>query len=134
MKIWSDTLHLTQIHEAANRVNLEFPGCAVYVSSAITLYEGERTRRFDKVNLRSSTGRWYPNTGIHGADRSARAASWCEWGWWLYRVFEFDPSARCGDYLDLDDFNRQTGGRFLDPRNQRQRQVIRELNRGTPLE
>lgn len=130
MKVWSKTLTVEHVQEAVARVNREFPGCGVFLSSDISVHEGPRTRRLDGVHLRSRTGRHYPNSGTYGALREGElAASWTEWGWFLARVFEFDPAARCGEYHGVDDFHAQTGERFRDPRTPRERQLKRELPR-----
>lgn len=129
MKVWSKTLTTADLFTAAVRVNAEFPGCAVYLEHDVELHEGPRTRRFDHVHLRSRFGRHYPNSGTSGAQswEGQVAASWAEWGWFLARVFEVDPDARCGDYRSADDFHAQTGERFREPRSPRERQVKRAL-------
>lgn len=132
MKVWSRTLAPRDLHEAAQQVNDEFPGARVYLGGdGPDLYEGPRTRRIDRVHLRAETSWYHPNSGTNGAlvHTHEMAASWTEWGWFLARVFERDPLARCGQYKDLDDFNVQTGDRFIDPRSPRERQVKRELRK-----
>lgn len=130
MKIWSETLTCKDLLNAAEKVNSEFPGANVYPSSDASLYAGPRTRRIDHVHLRSATGRHYPNSGGYGALHVGEmAASWTEWGWFIARVFEIDPDARVGDYKGVDDFNRQTHDRFIEPRSPRDRQVKRALRR-----
>lgn len=127
MKVWSKTLTPGNLMEAADRVNAEFPGCGVYLQDVPDLHNGPRVRRLDGVHLRSRFGRYYPNPGTGGYDRGYQghlAASWTEWGWFLARVFEQDPDARCGDYRGEADFHAQTGGRFVEPRTPRERQLI----------
>lgn len=131
MKVWSRTLTRGDLFECAVQVNAEFPGCTVYVDQdGANLYEGPRTRYIDKVHLRTSNGTHFPNSGTSGAQTfGGMAASWTEWGWFIARVFERDPNARCGQYKTLDDFNEQTHGLFIDPRSPRERQIKRELRR-----
>lgn len=130
MKVWSDTLEPHDLIAAAVQVNGEFPGCGVYLDGTPRLYEGPRTRRIDGVHLRSNSGRYFPNSGVRGADHdSGMAASWTEWGWFLARVFERDPKARCGQYKGVEGFNRLTHDRFIEPRSPRERQVKRALRR-----
>lgn len=136
MKVWSRTLTTLDLRESAKQVNDEFPGARVYLGTmaswpddngkAMTVHEGPRTRRIDHVHLRSETGVYHANTGTQGAAREM-AASWTEWGWFLARVFDRDPDARCGDYRGVEDFNTQTNDRFIDPRSPRERQVKRAL-------
>lgn len=133
MKVWSKTLTPADLQEAARQVNHEFPGCQVFLGEGSndegpSLYEGPRTRRIDNVHLRSGTSRRYPNGGSYGALHTyGMAASWTEWGWFIARVFERDPHARCGDYHGRADFDKQTDGRFIEPRSPRERQVKRAL-------
>lgn len=130
MKIWSDTLTCGDVADAVGQVNAEFPGCGVYLAQGMSLYIGPRTRRIDHVHLRSRTGRYWPNSGVYGADGdSGMAASWTEWGWFLARVFERDPNARCGQYKGVEHFNRLTHDRFVEPRSPRERQIKRALRR-----
>ncbi len=129
MKVWSTTLTHGDLWTACERVNNDFPGCAVYLEAGCKLHEGPRVRRFDGVKLRSEFGLHLPNTGTNGAASYDRgysgnlAASWTEWGWFLARVFEEDPDARCGDYKGAEDFHAQTHGRFIEPRTPRERQL-----------
>lgn len=136
MKVWSEHLTVEDLQDCVARVNREFPGCSVYLGSNAAregpmLHVGPRTRRIYAVHLRSRTGRRYPNPGAgepYSREYSSEmAASWTEWGWFLARVFEMDADARCGEYHGLDDFHRQTSGRFEDPRSPRERQVKRQL-------
>lgn len=130
MKIWSDTLTLHDLRECALEVNGEFPGCALGIEGG-ELIEGPRTRRIVGAHLRSVYGWRKANTGSYGSDQDGYyAASWTEWGWWLVRLFERDPSARilaARDYRGLPSFHQQTGFRFMDPRTPRERQLRREL-------
>lgn len=131
MKIWSDTLELMDLVGATDRVNEEFPGTRISCAIAdIFVGARKRAKRFDGVKLRAANGIYHPNTGTHGADGFEYAASWTEWGWWLARVFEVDPDAICAGawtYDGADDFHKQTGQRFRDPRTPRERQLVREL-------
>lgn len=133
MKVWSQTLTTADLHEAAAQVNAEFPGCEVFLDTP-ELHEGKRTRRIDRVSLRSATSTRYTNSGTSGADvwHGKQAASWTEWGWFLARVFERDAQARCGQYRDAQDFHAATGGRFIEQRTSRQRQVAALLYRERP--
>lgn len=129
MKVWSRTLTVTDLNECVREVNTEFPGCALYLAESVSLHEGRRARRIDGVSLRSTYNRRHPNTGTRGAETMewGGAASWTEWGWFLARVFDRDPDARCGDYRGRDDFHWQTDARFVDPRTPRERQIILAL-------
>lgn len=130
MKIWSNELTIEDLQDAVALVNREFPGCAVFLGgNGPGVHVGPRTRYINHVHLRSRTGHYHPNSGKWGADTSQgeMVASWTEWGWFLARVFELDPGARCGDYRGVDDFNEQTQGRFIDPRTPRERQIKRAL-------
>lgn len=127
MRIYSDTLDVADLHEAARRVNDDYPGCVVYVSDDAKLVD-KRVRRIERAKLRSHRGIYHSNTGDHGAG-SEMAASWTEWGWWLAYLFAWDPAMRAGEYASVDDFHRKTGNRFIDTRTPRQRQVARELGR-----
>lgn len=126
MRIWSEFLTEDDLDRCAARVRDEHPGVDIYVSDAAELYEGERTRRLDRVHLRSWNGTRHSNTGVRGAG-TEMAASWTEWGWWLAEVFELDPAARANDYRGAEDFHRQTGHRFRATRTPRERQVRRML-------
>lgn len=138
MKVWSKVLLVSDLEAACEQVNREFPGCSVFLGSSTSwggsgdqrceLYVGKRTRRIDGVHLRSGKGTHRPNPGT--SDRSGAgwtegemAASWTEWGWFLARVFERDPNARCGDYRSAADFHEQTQQHFIEPRTPRERQV-----------
>lgn len=124
MKVWTEVLTVGQLHSCAYAVNAEFPGCAVYLlDHKMRMHNGPRVRRIDGVSLRSTYNRRHPNSGTEGSEWGG-TASWTEWGWFLARVFERDPDARCGDYRGKDDFHWQTSGRFLDPRSPRERQVL----------
>lgn len=132
MKVWTKHLHVLDLRECAQQVNDEFPGCCVYLGEGLELYEGPRTRRIDGVHLRSETSWYHPNSGTDGALRTGEmAASWTEWGWFIYRLLERDPSARVGQYRGMDDFHVQTNYRFDDPRSPRERQIKRELRRAS---
>ena len=125
MKVWSKTLTPGDLADAVGRVNTEFPGCAVYLQNPPVVHNGPRVRRIDGVHLRSRFGRYYPNPGTGQRSYEGHlAASWTEWGWFLARVFERDPVARCGDYRGVRDFNAKTGGRFIEPRTPRERQLV----------
>lgn len=125
MKVWSRTLTRADLFECAVRVNAEFPGVRIYVALECELVDGPRSRRLEHVHLRSEAGTRRPNHAHSGAVSDGYAASWTEWGWWLARVFERDPNARCGVYRGLDDFHAQTNRRFRDPRTPRERQLKR---------
>lgn len=132
MRIWSQVLTASDFHECAEEVKREFPGCAVYVrcdDDPLRLVRGPNAGalRFDHVHLRSHVGRYYPNPGTGRALfwGGEMAASWTEWGWWLARLFERDPSARCGEYRGAADFHEQTNRRFMEPRTARERQLLR---------
>ena len=131
MKVWRRTLTPGDLLRAAEQVNQEFPGCGVFLEDdGCNLHDGPRTRRIDHVKLRSRYGRHFPNSGTNGAATYDQgysgnlAASWTEWGWFLARVFEQDPDARCDDYRGADDFHAQTSGRFIEPRTPRERQLV----------
>lgn len=127
MKVWSRTLTIQALIDAGNRVNVDFPGCCVFLDlDAISLHEGPRTRRIDGVHLRSALGRYKPNSGVYGAEIGRNlAASWTEWGWFIARVFDQDPSARVGPYKGQADFDSTTSGRFIESRTPRELQVRR---------
>jgi hypothetical protein len=132
VKVWSRILDRNDLDRAAYRVNADFPGCDVYVAESAELYEGPRTRRWDRVSLCSRTSTRYRNPGGTQSDRftfytNANAASWTEWGWWLARLFDIDEDARCNDYRGRTDFHAATNGRFLEPRNARELQVARVM-------
>jgi hypothetical protein len=44
--------------------------------------------------------------------KTAYAATYSEWGWFLAEVFRDDPQAICGPYKGLSDFNRKTRDQF----------------------
>jgi hypothetical protein len=144
MKVWSEVLDIEDLGAAARQVNAEFPGCNVFLANGAVLFETgiagmkrypheqpviARVRRIEGVHLRSRRGVYHPNSGTAGADTLAygMAASWTEWGWWLARIFECDPHARCGEYKGVDDFDAKTNERFIEPRSRRERQVRRAL-------
>lgn len=52
-------------------------------------------------------GRRFKNTGKSGAD-SVYAASYDEWGWFIARLFEMDPTAKFGHYSGADNFHGHT--------------------------
>ena len=41
-----------------------------------------------------------------------KAATYREWGRFLALVFKYDPSAKCGGYKNVEDFDAKTGGEF----------------------
>ena len=126
MKVWSRVLTLQDVHDAANEVNSDFPGCAVYLAPGLELVVGPRSRRLERVRLRSRFGTRHPNPGTGGRDHDGHlAASWTEWGWFLARVFAKDPEARAGQYRGVEDFNEQTRYRFVEPRTARELQIMR---------
>lgn len=133
MIVWSEKLTPEDLHACVEQTNEEFPGCALFLANGME-YGGPRVRRIEKVKLRSRFGGHYPNSGTRGAEtwEGDLAASWVEWGWFLARVFERDPRARCGGYRGAEDFHLKTGQRFTDPRTPRERQVRRELSRQHP--
>lgn len=51
-------------------------------------------------------GRAHTNTGNQGA--GAYALTWDEWGWFIDRLYEIDPSARIGSYNDREHFYQVT--------------------------
>lgn len=136
MRIWSKILTARDFRECAEAVNAEYPGAEVYVHSSAQSDDPTRLvrgpyagcLRFDHVHLCSRTGRYRTNPGNgerHAVWTGEMAASWAEWGWWLVRLFERDPDARCGDYKGVDDFHEQTNYRFGDTRTPRKRQLMR---------
>ena len=51
--------------------------------------------------------RHFKNSGVNGASH-VYAASYDEWGWFIARVFQADPTAIFGPYNGLEDFNVKT--------------------------
>jgi hypothetical protein len=133
MTVWSKILTPADLEACAEQTNEEFPGCALFLGDGLQLVD-KRSRRIERVHLRSSYGLRRPNPGTSRVREwsGELAASWTEWGWFLARVFERDPHARCGDYRGAEDFHAQTGQRFTNPWTPRERQVRRELARQHP--
>jgi hypothetical protein len=104
MKIHSDTLTEPALHHAAVRA-----GSGVEVTYA---KKGSRSKdhAFDLSLTGTSSRR--PNSGRYGAGDDY-AATWDEWGMFLNHLYELDPEMECPYYKDRDDFNFQTGSRFL---------------------
>lgn len=62
-----------------------------------------------------TAGHRYANTGMAGADTSAKAATYGEWGWFLAELFDQHPDAWAGPYKGIDGF-RALAGRGAEPR------------------
>lgn len=128
MKIWSDTLSMQDLHDAAREVRADFAGCKIHLEDGLTLHVGPRTRRFDGVKLRAVHGFRRPNSGRDGGDSAKWCASYAEHGWWMARVFRKDPHARilgALDYRGEDTFHDLTYGAFIIDATPRELQVRR---------
>lgn len=67
------------------------------------------------VLLNGSSGR-RANGGWSGAVLGGYAATWDEWGVFLQKIFEADPTTDAGGYyVGFADFREQTGGRYDGP-------------------
>jgi hypothetical protein len=61
---------------------------------------------------RPGDGRRRPRSRVAAISADAWAAFDDEWGWWLARVFQFDPDAITGPYRGAADFHAKTRSRF----------------------
>jgi hypothetical protein len=68
-----------------------------------------------QFSLPNGKSRHYKNTKIWG-DTQMWAASHDEWGWFIARIFELDPTARWtgggGAYTSPEDFIKKTDGKY----------------------
>lgn len=106
------------------RIHTDLPEAEVYkmldgmpgVYFEVMERHGSRSRANGfEVQLRGNSNR-RPNYGTsRTADRTAddKAATWDEWGIFLNRVFEADPTATTFYYESPDDFHFQTAERFM---------------------
>lgn len=68
----------------------------------------------EQFSLLNGKSRHYKNSGIWGSVRMW-AASYDEWGWFIARIFELDPTARWtggGAYQSPEDFAKKTDGKY----------------------
>ena len=77
---------------------------------------GSRTHARAFEILLTGTSNRLTNSGKYGAGEDY-AATWDEWGMFLFRLFDRDPFMRVGGikapvYKNADDFDRRTGGRY----------------------
>lgn len=115
MYVYSKTLTMADLENAAARLGLELvPGAE--------LYEGPRTRRFDRVRLQSADARtveypretkaWEEGRMIYSTGRRHHSATYDEHGYWMAELFELDPNARIKsgmhDFRGHADFHEQT--------------------------
>ena len=111
MRIHSDTLTVDDLHRAMRESGIAAEG--VFLDGV--MQHGSRTRRQAfEVSLRALPGRdrngkarRAPNSGQSGA-AGGKAATYDEWGFWLARLFEYDPAAVMSYYKSRDDFHRAT--------------------------
>lgn len=71
---------------------------------------------FEQFSLPNGKSRRNKNTGKWGANSQMWAASYDEWGWFIARIFELDPTARWaggGAYQSPDDFIKKTDGKYI---------------------
>lgn len=102
MKIHSDTLTINDLHRATS------PG-----SFWICDYQRESSRsRAEgwKVYLTGSS----PYAQNSHGKRSGNAATYDEWGVFLARLYALDTRMIAGPYKGVEDFNRQTEGKYVD--------------------
>ena len=106
------TVHKSATHDHAYEVQL-----GTYDKTSLP--PGYRDQNGHKISTRR-----YKNTGNRGAGSEdygsygeVWAATWHEWGWFIQRVFELDPTARWGSlkypsYASPEDFADKTRGAF----------------------
>lgn len=86
----------------------------------------------------AGTGRRRANSGRYGgATKGATgdyAATWDEWGTFLARIFDLDPTAICGQYDGADDFAWQTGDSYGDGTDIVRRCVVHRWHMTVPRE
>ena len=84
------------------------------VEVIVVAQQGSRShaRAYD-VTLRGVGARHSrrPNSGHQGA-APGKAATYDDWGWWLARLYDIDPSVKAGGYHGREDFHAQTEGKF----------------------
>lgn len=105
MKVYSDTLTLNDLFEAARQV----PN--VYVDTPVEIISNPRVRsRGYVVRLGSTVSNRYRNSGTAGAKvwDDSMAASWDDHGHWMARLFDIDPDARIAHYSNANDFHVST--------------------------
>lgn len=107
MRIHTDVLTSSDIYVAARHARVD----------VVTLTEhGSRSRaRAFNVKLEGESRR-RPNGGSSGAAyASGYAATWDQWGVFLGILFDIDPAMVTPYYVDRDNFQIRTGGRFTAP-------------------
>lgn len=120
MRVYSHTLTMADLERAAARLGLQLVDGA-------ELYEGPRTRRFDRVRLTSEAARAVPTSWqtiaaldgrypMYAGHRRHHHATYWEHGEWMAELFDLDPTARIVAaklYEGRDSFHAQTHGEFL---------------------
>jgi hypothetical protein len=66
-----------------------------------------------EITLRGNSKR-RPNYGTGPRTDDGYAATWDQWGVFLAKLFEVDPTITCDYYADADEFHTRTAGRFED--------------------
>jgi hypothetical protein len=107
MKIHSDILSPADFYTAIE------DGSGVWVDELAERGSHSRKRAFEvRLAADPKPGRRRKrNTGQYGAD-SLTAATYDEHGFWMAELFRIDPDAIIAFYDGVDDFNRQTEGKF----------------------
>lgn len=100
MKLYSDKLRRQDLYfylpDGVDADIQEIPNTRIRARGWIVHLEGmsERHRRAT-------------NSGNYGGG-GHKAATWDDWGVWMYELFKIDPDARIGNYDGLQDFLKQT--------------------------
>lgn len=119
MKLHSDTLSAERVFSALRQAKQQG---RVSPDIEFVQFDAEksRSRRYGfKIQLGTydktsgpSKSRRYKNSGQYGAD-SVYAATYDEWGWFIAALLDMDAEAVFGGYRGRDDFNRQTGSKYV---------------------
>jgi hypothetical protein len=118
MRIHSDKLSRSNLVFALEQVVAEGrAGRGVYLA-ALTPHGSQKRDHAFEVRLASvakeaGSKRRRPNSGTRGrGGLGVWAALYDEWGWFISALFADDPDAIVGPYNGVEDFDRQTGGKF----------------------
>jgi hypothetical protein len=118
MRFHTDTLTPMHLHEIVKSTGLAAEGVAI---AHADMHNSRSHKAGIEIVLRASPGkdrfgktRRNPNSGTSGAYNDyEKAATYDEWGIFMAKLFELEPTASFGrTYKDADDFHASTKGAY----------------------
>jgi hypothetical protein len=112
MRIHTNIAGLTEIGAAA-RYASEVSGGGVTVHLIGTHASRSHAHAFEiRLTGDGTLSRRRSNSGRYGADSDAYAATYDQWGHFLFALYAVDPDIKAGPYTGVEDFDHQTSGKF----------------------